>query len=431
MALCAILAIAMTNTPNEPNSPNPAATASDTQPELRRVLTLPLVVLYGMGTTVGAGIYVLVGATAGRAGIYAPAAFLIAALVMTPTALSFAEFVGRQPVSAGEAAYVRKGFGSRLVSLIVGLLVVSAGVVSAAAVSIGSIGYLQQFLSAPQAILIPIVILILGAIAAWGILESVAMAALLTVIEIAGLMFVIGAGIVSDPTVVTKFPTTIPLTLEAATWAGIASGALLAFYAFIGFEDMVNVAEETQNPARILPQAIFITLAATTVLYVLVSAIAVLSVPIETLAAAPAPLSLLFRELTGASPTLISAIAIVAALNGGVIQIIMASRVLYGLSRQGSLPAALGVVNPVTATPVRATLIVVAAVLILAMLFTLEGLAEATSRITLIIFALVNVALINVKRRREPAPAGTFVVPVWIPVLGVLSCLALIISGTL
>ena len=145
-------------------------------------MTLPLVVLYGLGTTIGAGIYVLIGATSARAGLYAPTAFLTAAAVMLPSACSYAKFVGRYPVSAGEAAYVRSGFNSKTLGLVVGLMIVASGIVSASAISVGSVGYIEHFVDAPHLMLILIVVLLMGAIAAWGILESVTLAATLTLI---------------------------------------------------------------------------------------------------------------------------------------------------------------------------------------------------------------------------------------------------------
>ena len=403
--------------------------ADGSKPELRRVLTLPLVVLYGLGTTIGAGIYVLIGATAAQAGVHAPMAFLLAAAVMAPTAFSYAEFVGRLPVTAGSAAYVGYGFNSKFLSVVVGVFVIGAGTVSTAAVSRGSIGYLHDFVAVDPVILLPLVILILGAIAAWGILESVGMAALFTAIEIAGLLFVIGAGLSLDPGVVMRVPETLPAMGEGAAWIGVLSASLLAFYAFIGFEDMANVAEETERPRHVLPLAIFITLAVTTVLYFLISTIAVLLVPLDELGSSKAPLSFVFQEVSGLPPHAISAIAVVAALNGGVINMIMASRILYGLAREGSLPRVLASVHPVTRTPLPATVLVVAIILGLAMAFPLEGLAEVTSYLTLVVFTLVNLALIAVKLRAEASEDDCFTVPLWVPVLGAVSCCALILTG--
>src|SRR5450759_5569482 len=155
---------------------------------LRRRLGLTLLVLYGTGITVGAGIYVLIGAVAGHAGIYAPWSFVLAAAVMALTVSSYAELSTRFPVSAGEAAYVRAAFRSRALSTAVGLLTVLIGVVSSAAVTLGSAGYIQQFIDLPQGLIVEVVALTLGAVAAWGILESVALASIFTVIEVGGLV---------------------------------------------------------------------------------------------------------------------------------------------------------------------------------------------------------------------------------------------------
>ena len=204
--------------------------------------------------------------------------------------------------------------------------------------------------------------------------------------------------------------------------------SLLAFFAFVGFEDLVNVAEETKTPAKTLPRAIFITLGASALLYFLVSSVAVLMVPIEDLANAKAPLGLVFERTTGATPELISAIAVLATLNGMVIQMIMASRVIYGLSKQGSLPSLFANVHPRTQTPLIATALVVTIILVLALSFPLEGLAEMTSRIALTVFALVNLALLRVKLRGDPAPADAFLNWTWVHILGAMSCVGLLFA---
>lgn len=409
-------------------------TVRDDGPAMRRALSLPLMVLYGLGVTVGAGIYVLIGETAGLAGVLAPLSFVLAALVMLPSALSFAELVGRLPFSAGEAAYVRTGFGSDKLALLVGLLVILVGSVSASAICIGAVGYIRQFLDLPDLVLIPLVVLLMACVACWGVRQSVGFAALMTVIEIGGLLAVIFGGFAGLDGPVTAQLAALPLPASgdmAAMALAVLSGGVLAFFAFIGFEDMVNMAEETNDPARTLPRAIFITLAVSTLLYVLVALMAVLSVPVADLAASDAPLSLVFGRATGASPATISAIAIVATLNGVIVQIIMAARVIHGLSRQGSLPRAIGRINPVTRTPLRATLLVGAGILMLALFIPLKGLAAATSMISLIIFGLVNMALLRIKLRGDASPTGTFIVPLAVPVLGVASCLFFILAGLL
>ncbi|MEM6496236.1 MAG: amino acid permease [Pseudomonadota bacterium] len=398
---------------------------------LKRSLNLPLVVLYGLGVTIGAGIYVLVGATAGVAGVYAPLSFVLAALVMLPSACAFAELVGRYPVSAGEAAYVRAGLNSRTLSVIVGLMVVCVGTVSAAAICIGSVGYIRQFVELPGSMLIPIVVLAMTSIAAWGVRESVTFAAAMTLIEIVGLIVIIGGGFLGAGSAESLSSIELPEMSLSQIAFGIVGGGVLAFFAFIGFEDLVNMAEETERPAATMPRAIFLTLAISTVLYVLVAIIAVMNVPVALLAASEAPLSLVFQQTTGLPAGAISTIAVVATLNGVIVQIIMASRVIYGLSRQGNLPSLLGRVSALTHTPLLATSLVGTCVLLLATVVPLQGLAEATSQITLTIFALVNVSLIAIKWRGQAAPANVFVVPSWVPVAGLLSCLAFLIAGFL
>lgn len=399
------------------------------QPQLKRSLTVTHLVLYGLGVTIGAGIYVLIGETANKAGIYAPMAFIVAAFVMAFTASSFAELSGRYPVSAGEAAYIRAGFNSKTLSLLVGLGVTSAGIVSAATISIGSAGYIQQFVNIPESILIITVVAIMGLVAIWGITESITLAGILTLIEIGGLLLIIFGGFFSDNKVVSQIPTVLPPVMDIAIWQTIFSAGLLAFFAFIGFEDLVNVAEESKNPQKTMPMAIFLTLTISTLLYFLVAAISVLSVPVDELGASKAPLALVFSKTTGLSPITMTIIAIIATVNGIIIQMIMASRVLYGLSRQGTLPSFLGEVNPITRTPVKSTVLVVAIILTLALLFPLAGLAEMTSRITLIVFSLVNLALLFIKIRGDKAPEGTFIVWTWVPVAGFLISLVFLASS--
>jgi amino acid transporter len=397
-------------------------------PELRRSLSLPLVVLYGLGVTIGAGIYVLIGASAGRAGIYAPVSFVLASIVVAFSAASFAELSARFPVSAGEAAYVRAGFRSGALSLVVGLLVISSGVVSSAAITVGSVGYLQEFVELGEFALVLIILLTIGAIAAWGIMESVLFASLFTIIEAGALLAIVTIGIGGNPDLIFSLSRVIPPFADLGAWAAISGAGLLAFFAFIGFEDIVNLAEEVKHPERTIPWAIFLTLGLATLIYFLVTAVAVLSVPIDELAASRAPLSFVFGHITGVSPVAITLIAIVATLNGVIIQIIMASRVLYGLGKQGSMPAAFARVHPLTRTPLIATGTITVVVLILALAFPLEGLAEWTSRIVLAIFTLVNMALLLLKRRAGTAPDGGFTVPAWVPLAGVLTCLALLAS---
>ena len=388
------------------------------QNQLNRTLTTIPVVLYGLGVTIGAGIYVLIGATSAKAGIYAPVSFLIASFVMAFTACSFAELVGRLPVSAGEAAYVKAGFKSNTLAIIVGLMVLSAGILSSATITIGSAGYIKQFINLPNEVLILSIILLIGAIAVWGIVQSVFLIGLFTLIEIGGLLFIIFAGLLDEALSAQKVVTLFPPISEAAIWIGVVNAGLLAFFAFIGFEDMVNISEETKAPGKTIPLAILITLIISTLIYFLVSAISVLSVGPELLAKSDAPLTLVFEKVTGLSPVSITLIAIIATLNGIIVQIIMASRVMYGLAVQNNFPKIFSYVHKPTKTPLVATVFVSAIILLLALLFPLNHLAEMTSRFTLIIFILVNIALVRLKLQNEPIREDTFICPIWVPVVG-------------
>ncbi len=386
------------------------------EPGLKRVLSLPILVLYGLGTTIGAGIYALIGEVAGSAGTYAPVSFLVAALLAGLSALSFAELGARFPTSAGEARYVREGLNSASLALIVGFMVIASGVVSSAAVLNGFTGYFMELTGAPRSLSVLGIVLILGGLAAWGIGQSVGVAAFLTLVEAGGLILVIwaGQGGLLDPP--PRIGDLMP-PFELAAWSGIMAGSFLAFFAFIGFEDMVNVAEEVKDVTRVMPRAIVITLSVTLVLYVAVALVAVRSVPLAELAASKAPLALVFERSTGWSPVPISLIAVMATVNGALIQIVMATRVLYGLARQGQVPAVFGRINARTRTPILATIMVSGAVLILAMAFRTAPLAQATSFIVLTIFALVNLALWRIKRHGVAAPEAPNM-PIWIPILG-------------
>ena len=393
--------------------------------KLERRLTLPLLTLYGLGVTIGAGIYVLVGATAAKAGVYAPISFLLAAAVVGFTGFAYCELGTRYPVSAGEAAYVRQGFNSRTLSLLIGLLVVSSGVVSSAAVAIGAAAYLEVFVPLSPQILTALVILLVGLVAVWGILESVALAALFTVIEIGGLGLVVWFGLASDPAPIANL---IP-PLEAGAWNGIVAAGLLAFFAFVGFEDIANVAEEVKQPGRTLPRGIILTLIIATLIYFTVVSVVVLVVPMSALVGSAAPLALIFESAGPQVSTLFSIIAIIATVNGALIQVIMASRVLYGLAAQGSLPAVLANVNGITHTPLLATGLVVAIIFVLAYFLPIGELAEMTSTIVLIVFAFVNMALLRLKWTGTPPTGDVFQVPFWVPVLGLLSSGGLLLAG--
>jgi amino acid transporter len=206
---------------------------------------------------------------------------------------------------------------------------------------------------------------------------------------------------------------------------------LLAFFAFIGFEDLANVVEEAKAPHRDIPRAMILTLLISTLLYVVVAAVAVSAVSIERLSSSSAPLSLVFREVAGVSPVTISAIAIVATLNTILAQMTMASRVIYGVAREGGLPAALARVSPLTGTPLFATALVVATVVPLALFVPLASLAEGTSLATLGVFSLVNLSLLRLRYREVKSEAVHVTVPIFVPAAGFATCIAMMATAFL
>jgi amino acid transporter len=305
-------------------------------------------------------------------------------------------------------------------------LIVLAGVVSAATIMKGFAGYLQVFVAVPAGLAIALMVLLLGGLAAWGIAESVAVAALVTVVEMAGLLLIIGVA-APGMTTLGSLAAELPSLAGSAVLPGILMGAFLAFYAFIGFEDMVNVAEEVHQPERNLPRAILLALLISSVLYLLVSLAAITGLPANRLAAAAAPLAVLYTSVTGREPVLITLISMLAVVNGALIQIIMASRVCYGMARKRWLPACFGRVWPRTRTPVMATLTVAVLVLLAALWFPIEALAKATTFFLLIVFALVNLSLWRLKRHSASSGRDTFCVPRWVPATGTLASIAFVV----
>jgi APA family basic amino acid/polyamine antiporter len=280
--------------------------------------------------------------------------------------------------------------------------------------------------NAPDALLIVCLVAVLGFIAAWGIKSSAHIAAILTLAEAAGLVLIVVVAGGNLDTVPEHLPRMLPLGGDTAP-TGFLLGAFLAFFAFIGFEDMINVAEEVERPERNLPLGILIALCVSTVLYLLVVLASLTSVPLELLAGNKAPLALVYEHTTGKSPIVISSIGLLAVINGALVQIIMAARIFYGMSTRGWLPRALAVVHPRTQTPLTATILVSAIVVTLALWFPLVHLAGTTSFLVLAVFGLVNLALVVLKRRRS-AVVGVVPCPMWVPVAGAVTSFGLLIA---
>jgi APA family basic amino acid/polyamine antiporter len=384
---------------------------------LDRRITLTMLWLYGLGTILGAGIYVLVGEVAGKAGMQAPWAFLVAATIASFSAFSYAEFSSRLPLSAGEAAYVSKAFSKSWLAVIVGLSVTFTGIVAAATILHGFLGYLEVFVRVNQQIGILFLVCILGGLAAWGIGQSVLVASLITLLEIFGLCFVIfcGAGHLAE--IPSQWHALRP-SLAGPSLYGVITAAYIAFFAFLGFEDMVNEAEEVIAPQRNVPLGIVLALVTGTLLYMLVALVAVLAVEPSRLQASAAPLAMVVEQ-NGYPPQIITVISLFAVINGALIQIVMASRVMYGMAKQALLPQVLATVYPKTKTPLMATAVVSILILTFAWWLPILKLAEVTTAFALFNFTLVNMALLK-EKLAHPIPRAPFHVPIWVPLLGAL-----------
>jgi len=392
---------------------------------LRREVGLLLLCLYGLGNILGAGIYVLVGKVAGHAGYYTLLSFMMAGLVAGFTAFTYAELSSRFPVAAGVAVYLHEGFGKAWLSITAGIAIALAGMLSAATIVKGFAGYTQVFFNASDVTIIGIILVILVLITIWGIKESVTTAAFLTLLEIIGLLIIVSLGFENIDKISEKI-TTLPSITELEIWPGIITGAFLAFYAFLGFEDMVNISEETKNSEINMPRAIIIALFISTILYALVALAALIIMPPEQLASSKAPLADVYQIATSQSPVLITIISASAVINGALIQIIMATRIFYGMSQRDWLPKILSYIHPRTQTPIISTIIVGLIIFILASWFPLVTLATYTSFLILIIFILVNLALLRVKK--QPAPKKSRSYPIWVPICGVIGSSLLLLG---
>lgn len=393
--------------------------------QLKRTLGLPLVMFFGLGNILGAGIYVLIGKVAGEAGMFTPVGFLVAAFIASFSAFTYSELSARFPNSAGEALYVDKGFSNRFLSRLTGLMIALAGMIASATIFRGFYGYFSTFIQLPEWLVITAIVLAMGLLIIWGISQSVRMAALLTIAEIGGLLLVIWAG----RDLLVGLPEHLPVltpSLDSTVWVGIFLGAFLAFFAFLGFEDMVNIAEEVKDPERTMPAAILLALLIATLIYTGVALVAVLAMDQQTLASSDAPLADVLVATSDINPAIISFIGMFAVINGALIQMIMASRMFYGMARQGWLWQPLSRVSERTHTPVNASWLVILIVLNLALWFPLEDLAKTSSFIILCVFSLVHVALIRIKRQ-GPTPSGVICVPLWVPVSGLICCVGLLL----
>jgi APA family basic amino acid/polyamine antiporter len=390
--------------------------------KLKRTLGLPVLVLYGLGNILGAGIYVLVGKVAGEAGSGTSLAFILAMITASFTAFAYMELASRYPVSASISVYLYKAFNRKWLSVLIGMLMVGGGITSAAALAQGFGGYLSSLTSLPILLSSILLILVLGFITLKGIGESAKTAAIFTIVEILGLLLIIWVG---KNTFTTEGLSNVISIDPALGLSGLFAGAFLAFYAFIGFEDMVNVAEEVKKPRLNMPLAIITALFVATVLYLLVVYVATNTVSTQELANSNAPLALVLEKSGGNYVSVLSLIGIAAAINGVIVQIIMCSRILYGLSKQGWITPKLSKLHGKYSTPVVATTLVLVLMIIGTALLPLVFLAQITSLLILVIFSLVNISLIIIKKISNKK--SKISIPIVFPYLGAAICICAVI----
>lgn len=388
-------------------------------PQLARTITLPALVFYGVGTILGAGIFVVIGEVIGEAGQLAPVAYAVAGLVAVATALSYAEIAARVPTAGGPINYVETATGSRPAGSIIGWLLMAANTVSAATVTSGFIGYLSIFVDIPGWTVAISIMTILGLIAAFGMKASTGFMTVTTSIGIVTLLSVIWAtrhGLGIAPAQAISELSAISLV----TATGLFAGAFLAIYSFIGFGDMALTAEEVKDVEKTMPRAIMIAFLIVFAFYLLVSTAVVGAGPPLAIAQAKAPLvAAVTREGWPAWPVGLASLFVI--VNGALTQIIGASRLLMDIGRNGrGAPGIFGTINKRTQTPLIATGAIVLVVIVLATLVPLKSLAEATSLIILLVFVAVNASLIVLKQRSQP----DHVPNLWIgvPITGAATC---------
>ncbi len=390
---------------------------------LRRELGLLECTAYGVGIVLGAGIYSLLQVAAELAGPALWLSFLIGAIVALLTGLSYAELSSMFPKAAAEYVYIREAFKSEFLAFLIGWLILATGITSAATVALGFAGYLREMLglerwyNAPLAVAL---IALLSLLNYAGIKKSAKVNIVCTVAEVLGLLVIIAIG---APRLGSVNYLELPKGIE-----GVLAAAAIVFFAYIGFEDVANIAEETRNPERTVPLAILLSIAITATIYVLVGLSSVSVVGWRELAKSDAPLALVAsKALGGAAGLMLSVIALFSTTNTVLIALIVGSRMAWGMARDGSLPKFLSLVDPRTGTPWASILVIG----VLSAAFTLVGEIAVAAGITsfgvFITFLLVNLSAF-ILRLREPERRRPFATPLsvgrvaLVPLLGTLSC---------
>ena len=388
---------------------------------LRRVVSRRLLFFFILGDILGGGIYALGGEVGGEVGGAIWASFLVALVLAALTAASYAELVTKYPRAGGAALYAKKAFSHQFVAFMIAFAVMASGIASASTLARGFGGdYLAEFVEMPVQVAALVFIAVIAVINLVGILLSVRLNVVLTVVELGGLLLVVVIGAfalgdgVGEPSRAFEFKEGI------APLAAILAGATVSFYALIGFEDSVNIAEETKDPRRAYPFALLFGLFAAGVIYMAVTVIASMAVPTEKLAASDgALLEVVQLGPLAMSTKVFSAIGLLALANGALINMIMASRLLYGMAEEDVLPATFGRLSK-RRTPFVAIVFTTAISAALILTGDLGDLADTTVLLLLGVFIAVNASVLIL--RRDPIEDDHFEVPRPIPVLGIIGC---------
>jgi APA family basic amino acid/polyamine antiporter len=380
-----------------------------------------------VGIIIGAGIYVLIGSATAVAGTGVWLSFVLAAALSALTAMSYMELSSMFPSAAGEYAYARHVFPDR-VAFLVGWVMIAGLMVAAAVVSLGFARYASHFLSLDQRLAALTLLVLAGAVAAYGIRESALLTVVLSLIQVGGLLLVIVIGIphVGDVNLI-----------AGATPAGVFSGAALVFFAFIGFDEVTTLGEETKNPTRVVPLALGLALGVSTLLYVGVAVASVSVLGPDRLADSERPLADVVERVTGnTSGSLMAGLAVISTMNTTLLIVTSVSRVLYGMSKMGALPPLFSWVSPGRRTPVVAIVIAVAVAAAFVPLKDLTLIASVTDVAVYLVFLAVNSAVVVLRLKlpdrerpiRIPGSVGRVpVIPVvaFVAVVGMLTQLQL------
>jgi amino acid transporter len=364
-------------------------------------------------------------------------AFVVSMVAAIFTGLSYANLASRYPRAAGAAYVTHRAFHWAFLSYLIGLTVTASGLTSMATQTNVFADNIHAMLGAPWLIVALLFLGVMTLVNFWGIRQSMWTNALCTSVEVGGLLLIVAIGVrfwggvnyLETPRA--TFDADGTLLSNGLSASMLLSGAVLTFFSFMGFEDMLNVAEEVKEPRRTMPWGIVLALAVVTVLYLSVAVTAISVVDHRRLAADPAPLSAIAnRAAPWLPPRTYDFLTLFAVTNTMLVNYIMGSRMLYGMARQGLLPAALGRVHARRQTPHIAILTLLVVVLVLALSGGTDGvrtLASATAILLLCAFMVVNTSLVVLKRR-SGEPRGAFEVPIWVPVVGVLINAALIVA---